>query len=176
MLGFFDVKNLTEEDKLFEKACSEKDSLSMGTEEYLKVFSYKFGIPMEQIAQSEFLENKVLQNILPKCQTIPGNIDINGHTGWFVHSIETALDPCLTIIYSTLSLEQRKEIVGAYNKQYGPIAALYEDYYQGGFCLESINGILFNKARFCKLILPDLTKPLEKEEQYTSNSIGCNLL
>lgn len=174
MLRFFDVKNLIEEDKLFEKACSEKDSLSMGTDEYLRIFSHKFGIPMEQIAQSEFLENKVLQNILPKCQTIPSNIDINGHAGWFVHSIDSALDPALTITYPTLSFEQRKEIVDAYNKQYGPIATLYEDYYKGGFCKESINGVLFNKARFCQLILPDLTKQLEKEEQYTPNSTVCN--
>lgn len=169
MLGVFDDKNLIEEDKLFEKACSEKDSLPMGTDEYIRIFSHKFGVPIEQLTHSEFLENQVLQNILPKCHTIPSDIDIKGHAGWFVHSIHTALDSALTITYPTLSFEQRKEIVDAYNKQYGPIAVLYEDYYKEGNCEESVNGILFNKASFCQLILSDLTKQLCKAPIISGN-------
>ncbi|HRD69172.1 MAG TPA: hypothetical protein PK657_03420 [Legionella sp.] len=166
MLGFFDVKNLIEEEKLFQKACSEEDSLAMGTDEFLRIFSHKFGVPADNIAHSEFLENKVLQNILSKCPTIPRDINISGHASWIVHSIYTALDSTLIINYSKLTLEHRKEVVDAYNKQYGPVAILHEDYYQGG-SQDSVNGILFNKARFCKLILSDLIKQSVKEDQYT---------
>lgn len=156
MLRFFYADPIVEEERLYAQACSEKDAVSMKTDEFLKIFSYKFGVPIEKIAQSEFLENRVLQNILSQCKMIPADININGHARWIAHSPNDSLDNSITIAYPTLTFEQRQEMVDAYNKKYGPIAVLYETYYNGGYCAESVDGILFAKSLFCKQVLPDL--------------------
>lgn len=148
----------SKKDKLFEQACTERDSREMGSYEYAEVFAYKLGIPKDEICGSEIIETRVLQNILSKCKTIPSDINVNGHATWVAEKDSATFSyPTLIINYPTLSLEQRKEMVAAYNNQYGPIAELGEDF-MGGFFKQgqAHDGIIFNKALFCKKVLPDL--------------------
>ncbi len=163
MQRFFDTSATLEQDKLFAQACSENESVNFGTQTYLAVFAHKFGVAVDAISRSEFLETKVLKNVLAKCPSIPRDINVNGHASWRVHTPQIAMDNALIVNYPTLTLAQRREMVEAYNTQYGPFAAVYEDAYQGGYCLEAVNGILFGKAHFCKNVLPDLLKLAQPE-------------
>lgn len=159
-------------EELYKKACSQEDSLPMTTNDYLGVFAYKFNVPKIIFAKTEFLETKIIQNVLNVCGSIPDDINIDGNAGWCVHSARLSLDNALVVAYQTLTLEQRKEMVNAYNELYGPIAMTYEDYYANGFSLDAINGILFNKARFCEKVLPDLMSALETKEETNIQNIA----
>lgn len=165
----FLANNETNENEiLYQKACDENEvSREMGHNEFLKIFSYKLNIPIQTFFESEILEKKVLQlaRTTGLTPTIPHDINIKGRAQWFVHQFSYALDYALVIKYVDLTCAQRSEMCNAFNQTYGPIAMTYEDYYQGVFCKENQNGILFNKSRFCQFILPALINQPILDEQ-----------
>jgi hypothetical protein len=124
----------------------------------MKILAEKFNVNESIFETSELLETKVLKNILALekdiCSSIPEDTDVTGNASW--HAQDAFHDDALVVRYPTLTREQREQIVQAYNKHYGPLALTYETVYAGGFCLDNLDGIMFNKALFCKNVLNDL--------------------
>lgn len=152
---------------LFDLACTEKGCKRIDIKEMVTIFSEKFGVSPHVFYKSEFLEERILKHALSIekqiCSAIPDNVSVTGRASWLVEA--PFYESAFVVKYPGLSLQQREQIVAAYNEHYGTMASTYERMFNGGYWKNGIDGILINKLHFFKEVLVNMAEEYKLENK-----------